>query len=166
MNNFRINDLVSVIDENLSGKVTSVKGKTVCFSDEFGFIHEAPAEKLVLKTDIYSDSKIVKKQETAKKTSKRHSKNHLVLDLHFEKLVPNPSDYESFERLLIQKEKLLVTLDFCRQNHLKKLEIIHGVGDGVLQNLVYDTLESQTGLEFHGREILHHQSGSVMVFLV
>lgn len=106
---------------------------------------------------------VEKKAEPVKVNSKKHNKNHLILDLHFEKLVDNPSDYESFERLFLQKEKLISTLDFCRKNNLKKLEIIHGVGDGTLQKLVYDTLESQIGLDFYNKEVLHHQSGAVMV---
>ena len=76
----------------------------------------------------------------------------------------NPLEFDSFERLFLQKEKLLQTIDYCRKNHLKKLEIIHGIGDGVLQQMVYDVLESQTNLEFHNREILHDQSGTVLVF--
>ena len=64
------------------------------------------------------------------------------------------------------KEKLLETIDFCRKNNLKKLEIIHGVGDGTLQKMVIDVLESQTGLDFYNKEILHHQSGALMVNFV
>ena len=122
----KIGDLVSVVDENLEGSVTSVQGNVVVFKDEFGFTYQYSKEKLVQKNaDIYENLKIEKKFENAPIKSKKHSNNHLVLDLHFEKLVENPADYESFERLFIQKEKLLETLEFCRKNYLKKLEIIH-----------------------------------------
>jgi DNA-nicking Smr family endonuclease len=87
----------------------------------------------------------------------------MVLDLHFQHLVKNPHDYDSFERLFIQKERLIETLNFCRKNNLKKLEIIHGIGDGVLQRMVWDVLESQTNLDFYNKDILHHQSGAVLV---
>lgn len=160
----KIGDKVSVIDDDLNGTITSVSGDTVCFRDEHGFTHQFPKKQIVVQNrDIYEDLKIEYKQEHRKNQSKKHNKNPLVLDLHFEKLVPNPNQYESFERLLIQKEKLLETLEFCRKNHLKKLEIVHGIGDGVLQSMVYDVLESQTGLEFLNRELLHHQSGAVLV---
>ena len=85
------------------------------------------------------------------------------MDLHFENMVNNPNDYEGFERLFLQKEKLIETINFCRKNNLKRLEIVHGIGDGTLQRLVLDTLESQTNLDFYNKEILHHQSGAVMV---
>jgi dsDNA-specific endonuclease/ATPase MutS2 len=68
----------------------------------------------------------------------------------------------SFERLFIQKERLVETINFCRKHNLKRLEIVHGIGDGVLQKMVFDTLESQTNVDFYNKEILH-QSGAVMV---
>jgi len=160
----KIGDKVSVVDEDLSGVITSVNGNIVVFKDGYGFTHQYPKEKLVPKiSDFYENIKVIKKAEPQKTISKKHHKNLLVLDLHFDNLVKNPHDYDSFERLFIQKEKLLEVIAFCRKNHLKRLEIVHGIGDGTLQKLVWDTLESQTNLDFYNKEILHHQSGAVMV---
>ncbi len=160
----KIGDHVSVVDEDLSGVITSVKGDIVVFKDEYGFTYQYPKEKLVPKiSDFYENIKVVRKAEPKKVTSKGHQKTPMILDLHFHNLVKNPNDYDSFERLFIQKEKLLETLNFCRRHHLKRLEIVHGIGDGVLQRIVHDILESQTGLDFYNKEILHHQSGAVMV---
>ncbi|MGA9213325.1 Smr/MutS family protein [Kaistella sp.] len=161
----KIGDSVSVIDDNLNGKITSVNGETVVFKDEHGFTHQFKKEKLVIQNpSIYENLKIISKPEIAKPISKKHDKKPFILDLHFEHLVKNPTDYDSFERLFLQKEKLLNTIDYCRKNNLKKLEIIHGIGDGVLQKMVHDVLESQTNLEFQNKEILHHQSGTVLVY--
>ncbi|WP_262151207.1 Smr/MutS family protein [Chryseobacterium foetidum] len=160
----KIGEKVSVLDEDLGGVVTSVNGNTVVFKDEYGFTYQYPKEKLVPKNaEIYENIKIVKKAEPKKTVSKKHDKNPMILDLHFENLVKNPSDYDSFERLFLQKEKLIQTINFCRKNHLKRLEIVHGIGDGTLQRMVLDVLESQTHLDFYNKEILHHQSGAVMV---
>jgi len=160
----KIGDKVSVIDENLDGIITSVQEKMVVFKDDFGFTHQYPKEKLVSKNpDFYENIKVEKKNEQSKPKSNKNAANHLVLDLHFNKLVKNPADYESFERLFLQKEKLLETLEFCRKNNLKKLEIIHGIGDGVLQNIVFDVLKGMTNIEFEDHEFFFHSSGSVMV---
>ncbi len=162
----KIGDVVSVLDEDLEGMVTSCQGDVVCFKDEFGFIHRYPKKEVVPKDkSLYADMTVNKKNETAKKiVSKKHNKNHLVLDLHFEKLVDNPIEFSSFERLFIQKKKLMDTLDFCRENRLKKLEIVHGIGDGTLQQMVVRVLENQVGLEIHHMEVLKQQSGNIMVF--
>lgn len=162
----KIGDQVAAIDDNLKGVITSVKGEIVVFKDEHGFTYQFEKSQVVLQNpSIYENLKTIQKTEPSKIISKKHNKSHLRLDLHFENLVKNASDYDAFERLFLQKEKLLETINFCRKNNLKKLEIIHGIGDGVLQKMVYDVLESQTNLEFHNKEILHHQSGSVLVTL-
>ncbi len=160
----KIGEKVSVVDEDLGGVITSVKGNIVVFKDEYGFTYQYPKEKLVPKiSDFYENIKVVRKAEPKKVTSKAHQKAPMILDLHFHHLVKNPNDYDSFERLFIQKERLVETLNFCRKHHLKRLEIVHGIGDGVLQRMVHDTLESQTNIDFYNKEILHHQSGAVMV---
>ena len=161
----KIGDLVSVVDDNLKGRIIMMKGTKVIIEDEHGFPYDYESNQLVLQNAaIYKQVKAVQKEERSKPISKKHDKKPLVLDLHFEHLVKNPSDYDSFERLFTQKEKLLHILDYCRKNNLKKLEIIHGIGDGVLQQMVHEVLESQTNLEFHNKEILHHQAGTVLVY--
>ncbi|MEN2434410.1 Smr/MutS family protein [Weeksellaceae bacterium A-14] len=160
----KIGDSVAVIDEDLKGTVTSIHGNQIDFKDENGFVYQYPAEKLVSHSpSLYENMRVESKPEYVPPKSKKHAANQLVLDLHFDQLVENPQDFESFERLFLQKEKLMDTLEFCRRNRIKKLEIIHGIGDGTLQQLVTDTLKSQTGLDFYNKEILHHQSGAVMV---
>ncbi|WP_226063948.1 Smr/MutS family protein [Kaistella polysaccharea] len=160
-----IGDSVSVIDDNLKGKITSIQGNKVIIEDVHGFSYEYNASELVLQNaEIYHQIKTVQKVERSKPTSKKHDKSPFILDLHFEKVSKGSSKIDPFERLFLQKEKLLNTLDYCRKNNLKKLEIIHGIGDGVLQQMVYEVLESQANLEFHNKEILHHQSGTVLVY--
>ena len=161
----KIGDKVSAVDEDFEGIVTSMQGEMVVVKDEYGFTHQFLEQKLVLRNpELYKGTPIIRKVEKSKPISKKHDKKPLLLDLHFDLLVKNPDKYDAFERLFLQKEKLLKMLDFCRSNNLKKLEIIHGIGDGFLQQMVYDVLESQTNLEFHNKEILHHQSGTVLVY--
>lgn len=163
----KIGDLVSVIDDQLKGKITAIKAKKVIIEDEHGFSYEFDASELVVQeAAIYDQIKTVQKKELSKPISKKHDKKPFVLDLHFENLVKKASNCDSFERLFLQKEKLIQTIDYCRKNNLKKLEIIHGIGDGTLQKMVHEVLENQTNLEFHDREILHHQSGTVLVYFL
>ena len=158
-------DRVSVIDDKLKGTVTHVDGDTCTVEDEHGFEYRFRISDLVLQqTELYEMVPLEIKKDVPKAISRKHHKKPLVLDLHFEKLVTDPSGYTSAERLFIQKEKLTASVEYCRKNNLKKLEIIHGIGNGVVQNMVHEFLEGQTGLEFHNKEILHDQSGTVMVY--
>jgi DNA-nicking Smr family endonuclease len=164
----KLGDMVSVIDEDLEGIVTSIIDDIVFFQDKFGFVHRYSQKEIVVKDkSLYHRMKMeIKTESTKKNNSKKHAKKHLVLDLHFDKLVDNPNEYSGFERLFIQKKKLLDTLDFCRENNLKILEIVHGIGDGTVQKMVNQILNEQMNLEFHNTEILHHQSGNIMVYLL
>lgn len=160
----KIGDQVSVIDDNLKGKVLKIIANQVKIEDEHGFTYNLAKDKLiVLDPDLYKNTPIVKKKEISKPISKKHNKSPLILDLHFENLVKDSSSYESYERLMIQREKLLETIDFCRANKIKFLQIIHGIGDGVLQNLVYDTLQGLTNVEYDEDGFFYHQSGNVDV---
>ncbi len=160
----KIGDKVSVIDENLRGKVLTIIANQVKIEDEHGFTYNFSKDKLtILDANLYENSPIIKKNESSKIISKKHNKAPLKLDLHFELLVKNPSDYDAFERLMIQKEKLLKTIDFCRKNHIKNLEIIHGIGDGVLQKMVYDILEGLSNVEYDEHGFFYHESGRVEV---
>lgn len=159
-----IGDKVSVLDEDLQGVIVSLQGEITIIRDDFGFDYQYHTDKLVLQNaSLYEGLKIKDKYEYSAPKSKKHSKNEYRIDLHFHQLVKKPNEYDSFERLFLQKEKLIEALEFCRKNNIKKVEIIHGIGDGTLQKMVYEVLESQTGLDFYNKEILHHQSGVVIV---
>ncbi|WP_417430286.1 Smr/MutS family protein [Halpernia sp.] len=160
----KIGDLISVLDETTTGKIISVGKNSVKIEDDFGFEQEIEISKIILRNDeIYKNSKIIIKKENLKKSSKKKGENSRTLDLHFENLVKNPTEYSSWERLEIQKEKLLEEIDYCRKNYIKKINVIHGIGDGVLQEMVYDILRGQTGIEFEENEFFHHSSGNVWV---
>ena len=151
----KIGDRVSVIDEDLSGKIISILGDEIQLQDEHGFEYFFHQSRVV-----------VQNEETTKNISKKHAKNEMLLDLHFDRLVKNPQEYDSWERLFIQKEKLQETLDFCRTNKIKNLEIIHGLGDGTLQNMVYEVLKSSAHIEFEENEFFKHSSASVKVIIL
>jgi len=162
--NMKIGDLVSVIDENLRGKVLTIIANQVKIEDEHGFTYNFSKDKLtIIDSDLYENSPVIRKKETSKVVSKKHNKAPLKLDLHFNFLVKNPSDYDAFERLMIQREKLLEIIDFCRKNKIKTLQIIHGIGDGVLQKMVYEVLEGLTNVEYDSDGFFYHQSGNVEV---
>ena len=108
----KIGDLVSVIDDDLKGKISAFKGNLVQIEDEHGFHYDIEKSKVVLHNhNIYDDISITAKKETSTKISKKNQTQPQSIDLHFEKLVNNPQDFESWERLMIQREKLIEKLE-------------------------------------------------------
>ncbi len=163
-NKMKIGDLVSVIDDDLKGKISAFKGNLVQIEDEHGFHYEIEKSKIVPQNhNIYEDISVVSKKENPKVISKKNQNKPQYIDLHFETLVKNPQDYESWERLMIQREKLIEKLEYCRSNNIKKLNIIHGIGDGVLQNMVHEVLQGFAGIEYEDHDFFYHSTGNVLV---
>ena len=157
-------DLISVLDETTKGKIISLGKDFAIIEDEFGFEHSIEISKIIPReNDLYDKSSVTVKDKSEKKASKKNSDNSRTIDLHFEKLVKNTAEFSAFERLQIQKETLIENLDYCRKNYIKKLNIIHGIGDGILQNLVYDYLRGYRGIEFEEDDFFFHSSGNVWV---
>ncbi len=163
----KIGDLVSVLDEDLKGKIISFKGNDVTIEDEHGFHHTLDEGKIVPQNrEIYDAFSASPKKEQTSKLSKKNQNTPQSIDLHFERLVKNPQDYDAWERLMIQREKLIEKLEFCKANNLKKLNIIHGIGDGVLQKMVHEVLQGFAGIEYDDHDFFYHSTGNVeVVFL-
>lgn len=160
----KVGDRVSVVDEDIRGIVLHIKNQQVEIEDKYGFTYIFSQNQLVLQDEeLYHKEPLQKKEETHKITPPKRLKNEIKLDLHFDKLVKTPESYQAWERRAIQKEKLLDTLDYCKKNFIKKLLIIHGLGDGILQEMVYDTLRGYSGIEYDENEFFKHFSTSVEV---
>lgn len=157
-------DLVSVVDKDLKGVVTAIQGNSIEIEDEHGFTYRFPKNQLVIQNhNIYQQVPVEAKKETFRKTSKKHQQAEFRLDLHFEKLVKNPKEYESWERIFIQKEKLMEAVEYCKANFIKKLVVVHGIGDGVLQNIVYETLHGISEIEFDDNPYFKNSIGNIEV---
>lgn len=159
----QVGDRVSVLDEDLRGTVVQVCGGQATVEDAHGFAYHFPIGKLVpAEAEIYSASPMVTKDRTPARKGKNFGKD---IDLHITRLHPNPNSLTPEERLFIQKEHLAEALQKRRLAGIKKFEIIHGLGEGVVQQMVYDYLTGRTGLDFHDKEILREQSAAVVVYL-
>ena len=72
-NKMKIGDLVSVIDDDLKGKISAFKGNLVQIEDEHGFHYDIEKSKVVLHNhNIYDDISITAKKETSTKISKKN----------------------------------------------------------------------------------------------
>ena len=160
----KIGDSISYINENKKGTIVSIKKEFAVILDEFGFEETVELKEIIVRDDLfYSKIPTIVKEETKISKSKKNSKAILTLDLHFHLLVKNTTSYSANERLQIQKEKLINTLEYCKKNPIKTLNIIHGIGDGVLQNMVFYVLEGFAGIEYEDQNLFHHSSGNVEV---
>ena len=64
----KIGDRVSVIDEDLSGKIISILGDEIQLQDEHGFEYFFHQSRVVVQNkNLYHDISVVKKEENIKK---------------------------------------------------------------------------------------------------
>ena len=162
----KIGDSISYLNEKKTGTVVAINRNLVKILDEYGFTEEVGLNEIVLRDEsLYSKTPIERKVEGFKIKSKKKSTATRTLDLHFHLLVKNPNAYSAQARLEIQKENLIEMLEYCRKNPIKKLNIIHGIGDGVLQDLVFEVLNGFAGIEYEDQNIFHQSSGNVEVII-
>jgi len=160
----KIGDSISYLNEKKTGTVVATHKNNATILDEYGFTEEVGLNEIVLRDDtLYTKTPIERKVEGFKIKSKKKTTATRTLDLHFHLLVKNPNAYSAQARLEIQKENLLEMLEYCRKNPIKKLNIIHGIGEGILQNMVFDVLDGFAGIEYEDQNIFHHSSGNVEV---
>ena len=160
----KIGDPISFLNENKLGTIVSINNKNAKILDEYGFTEEVDLNEIVFRDDsLYSKISTEKKDEITKIRSKKKTDATRTLDLHFHLLVKYPNTYSAQARLQIQKETLIENIEYCKKNPIKKLNIIHGIGDGILQNMVFDVLQGFAGLEYEDQNLFHQSSGNVEV---
>jgi hypothetical protein len=87
------------------------------------------------------------------------------IDLHIHELMEDPGNLENYEILEFQKSFLIRCLDSAMAANYRKLTVIHGVGNGVLKNVVLDILKKNEGIRFFDAPMHKYGAGAVDVFL-
>ena len=80
-------------------------------------------------------SKLVKSQK------KQRSQSQLKIDLHIELLSSNYMNLDDLEIVQIQINECYNKIEYALNSNVNKLEIIHGIGGGVLKDRVHEILK-------------------------
>lgn len=143
MKTFSVGDLVSVIDENLNGKVIKVTMHKVTILADDGFDYEFAHSKITHQFKSKSNDffhgeaeKVIIGKETEEniKTSKKHQhRGEVIIDLHIYELTEKYSHLSNYEMICMQMNKVRETLRNTDRNVTKKIIFIHGKGTGKLK---------------------------------
>lgn len=156
-------DHVEVLDEAITGVVTSVTDQNVEIETGDGFILNYRAHELVKVSDgavlknintfeIRQASRL-KDAPNPKKNPPERVRGEIPppdFDLHIEKLTKNHRALSSYEILDLQIETARRHIDFAIRNRIPKIILIHGVGEGVLKeelNSLFSRYENLTHKE-------------------
>lgn len=111
--------------------------------------------------------KSVKEFTSSVKASKSHKeqlkKPEKEIDLHIEELVDNLTGLSSHEMLSIQLEKAEKEIDIALNSGVKKLILIHGVGNGRLKMEIHRILKDMRGVTFQDASYKEYGFGATQV---
>ena len=160
---FKTGDRVLFVNENDKGTILMfIEDSKVKVLNNNGF------EELVLLSDIIafprktynkyaygSSVKTNEKKESIETINKKFLQfsndkiNQLVFkaDLHIENLIEHSHHLENFEIIQIQKNRCEYCIRKGREKRIPRLELIHGVGEGVLKKEIHSLLKTY-GLKF------------------
>jgi len=167
---FKIGTKVKVIDDNISGIISKIKGDNIYFNDVFGFEYEYNANEIIKDIDIdyeeYRDEEIKEFSKPKFKTfrkSHRHPYLTREIDLHIENLVDNWRDLDNAEIIQTQVDVARNEVERAMFESQIRLIIIHGYGKGVLKKEITELLYRYTNIEFYDASFKEYHGDAIEV---
>jgi len=87
------------------------------------------------------------------------------IDLHIEELIDSHSGLTNAQILNIQLERFEKELHYVMSNGLKKLIVIHGVGNGKLKQEIISILKSINGIEYYDASYKNYGFGATEIIV-
>lgn len=87
------------------------------------------------------------------------------IDLHIEELMDSYSGLTNAQILAIQLERFEKELEYCLSNNMRKLIVIHGVGNGKLKQEIIAILKSMDGISYHDASYKHYGFGATEILI-
>lgn len=102
----------------------------------------------------------VKKEQL---TGSKRPQDVWEIDLHIEEITESHSGLSNFQILTKQLVEFKSFYKKARQNHIRKIVIIHGVGEGVLKEEIRTYLSKQEGIEYFDADFREYGKGATTV---
>ncbi len=127
-------------------------------------ISEEPEKKDVNKPVSGTTEKVVVNSDDfilRHKTGEREAE----VDLHIHELVDDPASFEKVEILEYQKNYFVRCLESAIANDFAKVTFIHGVGNGVLREVLIDLMKEKEGIEYFDAPMQKYGVGAIEVHI-
>lgn len=161
MRKFNIGDVVSVIDDTISGTLIRLHPNKCVIEDLDGFERIYPLTNIVVtkpiadylldhpdtlelirqKIESVTEQRIQNSQAIAKSTHKTVPQFNFEIDLHIEDLLDDHIGLSNFEIMQIQMQACRMFIEKALRLNAKKAVLIHGKGEGVLKHEIYNYLD-------------------------
>jgi DNA-nicking Smr family endonuclease len=131
----------------------------------FGFDYKLPDD---LDIDLNDDDSFSKKSKAIYHEKTSQSKRTLEvweIDLHIEELIDSHSHMTNFEIVTTQLKAYRNFLAKAKSKRIRKVVIIHGVGEGVLKEEIRSSLSKMEGVDFYDADYREYGKGATTVEL-
>lgn len=176
--NFSVGDYVAWLDDDLQGKIIQLKLNTIVVETSDGFEIEATASELVilpkqeelkLDWDALQKAKQLEferpKKKLVKKSFKKRNIPAIEIDLHIHELVEHTKNLSNFDMLNIQLNAAKRQINFAKQKKIKRVILIHGVGQGVLKAELETILRRDEEVDFYDADYKTYGLGATEVYI-
>ncbi len=175
--NFKLGSKVAWVDEDLSGTIIEILSpQNYLVETNEGFPMKAHQSELILLPEnhyIQIDANELQQQLVEKERNnqkprsfKRASKEipALEVDLHIEAILDNTRGLTNFEMLNKQLDTAQQQLYFARKKRIKRVILIHGVGEGVLKSELETILRRYDDIDFYPADPSEYGYGATEVY--
>jgi len=157
----KLGDSVSILDENIKGKVLAINGNEILIIDSDGFERTCQVKELIiydseLAIDTFINAKLPEKKQSKQK---KVVSNSNIIDLHSKNKYLNQNE--------ILKNQLTVfkfQLNLAIRNRKPKTTFIHGEGEGILRKRIEKIL-AKNGITYSDAPYHEFGYGAIEVYL-
>lgn len=165
---FKVGDIISFLDQASTGEILAINGDTALIMMDYGFEEEHDLKTLVPRKQMVVGE--VSQKDRPRRALERgraiaKAPEFLEVDLHFEALVDFPKNFSAHEKLQIQLSEVRKAIDKARRAGIKRVILIHGVGQGRLREEIYTLLERMDRLSFYDASFARYGKGATEVDL-
>lgn len=171
-----IGNLVSVIDDELEGRVKRLTKTEVVIETEDGFeLSFLKSQVVVIGTalnthavnpklsDIKDKSSIKRKTPKVRTTKKQQPA--LEIDLHIHQLVKSTQGMTKHDMLSLQLDTARYRLEYAIKNRIQRIVFIHGVGEGVLKLELQYLFGRYSNIEYYDADYQKYGLGATEVYV-
>jgi hypothetical protein len=179
---FKINDKVSVLDDDINGIILCIRGSeiTVATSTGFDLVFDSSElvkinENLMSSNTLFSKTSINnvliekdsnKKQIPSKLFFNDRNKSVIEVDLHLNQLIKNTRGMQNHEMLNLQLETAKWRLEAAIKQRIQRIIFIHGVGEGVLKIELEYLFNRYDGIKYYDANYQKYGQGATEVYIL
>lgn len=174
---FKKGDKVSVLDDDITGRVKNVSGTIVSVLTDDDFILDFTPEELIKLEDqeLNVSSQEVKNSMAEKDIQKRKTPIKIKrkekeippmeVDLHIHHLVPSTKRMTNHDMLTLQLQTARKQLEFAIRKRIQRVVFIHGVGEGVLRTELEYLFGRYDNVSFYDANYQKYGIGATEVYI-